>query len=532
MKLIDILRKSHHLRRRLLAAFVALILLGTVFVATTIGMKERRLTIAVRGGVEGIALKAIAQRFSHQHNVAIEIVELPYKELVEAEVRQLSAQHPNEADHPMFDLIMLDDPWLHELLTPPGEEKNASASDQQRKTLRLLKLDTADRHQQPGSSAAQLHLSNYFKPTLTVASLCSDHTSDCGKYYALPIVGNAQLFAYRPSQMQGTSIDKWNSLAAAVKSGNGTRYVARIGPDNSIVTDFMSILWANDPHSFEQDIYPSKSSPHVLLPTSTGAFKQFKEVVGNKHVGSASFDDFDVAAYIEENCNTVGVVWSAWALMMLEEGSGRAHAVPHRCGDKEDDLSFTKVPDDTPELGAWLLAIPYNAPQEDLARQFIAEMNQVMDSDPFPPDDRSPTDDDCTVIMALRLTPPVSESMLRSLLAHVEWNRCADSARSDERVQRERALLQAMQWSMRKARPRPRSSKWRDIERITGDQLQLVINTDEPNYDKIVCDTNEQILSVVKNARNPYELADQQQPQSWFDQWIADMRDRVSGFFS
>jgi spermidine/putrescine-binding protein len=532
----ETIRKRHHLRRRLVAAFVTIVVATTLFVLTTIGMKERRLTIAVRGGVESVALKAIALRYSHEHNVAIEIVELPYEDLLDTEMKQLSVEHPKakDTDYPLFDVIMLDDPWLHGLMTPPPVEQPTQSGTEESAGLRLLQLDVAD-PQQRRSSGVRLDLSGYFEPTLQVASVCSDRLS-CGNYYALPIVGNSQLFAYRPSQLRATALKDWNSLTAAVRSGKskrGVRYVARIGPGNSIVTDFMSILWANDDNSFKEDIYPSAPTPFVDTGKSAAALTQFKKIVGDNRVGSASFDDFDVTAYMEERCDAVGIVWSAWALMIQEEGSGRAHAVPHDCGKGDDDLTFTSVPSGIPELGAWLLAIPYNAPQKRLAREFLKEMNTVLSGDPFTGfKDDHPSDDDCSVIMALRLTPPVTDRMLRSLSDNVEWSACSGHARAYVDPDKMRKLLDAMGRSINHARPRPRSSKWHDIEKITGEHLQRVINGNgHQDFRKEVDQANEDIRNVVKRAPNPYPLLHQTR-QSWFEKWIADVSDRVSGLFS
>src|SRR5215472_15905762 len=77
---------------------------------------EKRLTIAIHQGVEGAALKKVAQRFTNEREIPVEVVEFPYDELYEKEQSQLSNHSGGDKVVPHFDVLMVDDPWLPALL--------------------------------------------------------------------------------------------------------------------------------------------------------------------------------------------------------------------------------------------------------------------------------------------------------------------------------------------------------------------------------------------------------------------------------
>src|SRR5215831_12037732 len=77
------------------------------------------LVVAVNAGVEGDSLKAAARDFGSVQSVDVEIIDLPYANLFEKELLDLSS-HTGA-----YDVIMIDDPWFPRLaqnraLTPLG----------------------------------------------------------------------------------------------------------------------------------------------------------------------------------------------------------------------------------------------------------------------------------------------------------------------------------------------------------------------------------------------------------------------------
>ena len=171
---------------------------------------ERSLTIAVNAGVEGTALKTAAKEWGAAHGVHIEVVELPYANLFEKEQLDLTS-HTGA-----YDVMMLDDPWFPSMVE--------------------------------GGNLATLPRD----PDSDFITTCVDVSRNpyrTGAYFALPYVGNAQLFFYREDLFLKYKLlppKTWNEvLAAAKKIGDGEKmygYVMRAAAGNAVVADFMPLL--------------------------------------------------------------------------------------------------------------------------------------------------------------------------------------------------------------------------------------------------------------------------------------------------
>src|SRR5215510_466949 len=143
-----------------------LTLLLLLAVSCTNQPSRKQLTLAVVSGAEGEALKQAALDYEKQTGVHIEIAQFPYSNLFEKELIDLKARTG------AYDLIMLDDPWFprfaHEQFltefTPLLQRRGQS---------------------QPDSDFVE-----------TSIALCR-HPYQTGPVYALPYVGNSQLFFYR-----------------------------------------------------------------------------------------------------------------------------------------------------------------------------------------------------------------------------------------------------------------------------------------------------------------------------------------------
>ena len=74
------------------------------------GNEPPALTIAINAGVEGNALKAAAAEWGVRNRMRVDIVELPYANLFEKELLDLSSRTG------AYDIIMMDDPWFPRLV--------------------------------------------------------------------------------------------------------------------------------------------------------------------------------------------------------------------------------------------------------------------------------------------------------------------------------------------------------------------------------------------------------------------------------
>src|SRR5580698_7532265 len=156
---------------------------------------EKVLTIAVNAGVEGSALKAAAHEWGELRNTRIEVVELPYANLFEKESLDLQSRTG------AYDVIMLDDPWFPKLAADGGLTPLPHTPD-----------------------------ADFLASTLAV---CRQSET----YYALPYVGNSQLFFYRKDLFDKYKVgvpDRWEKILSDAKTiGAGEKmfgYVMRAAP--------------------------------------------------------------------------------------------------------------------------------------------------------------------------------------------------------------------------------------------------------------------------------------------------------------
>ena len=152
-----------------------LTLLLLLAVSCTSQPSQKQLTVAVISGAEGEALKQAARDYEAQTGTHIEIAEFPYANLFEKELIDLKS-HTGA-----YDLIMLDDPWFPRFanenvlteLTPLLQKRGQSGPD-----------------------------SDFVEASLNVCR----SPFQTGALYALPYVGNSQLFFYRKDLFEKHSL--------------------------------------------------------------------------------------------------------------------------------------------------------------------------------------------------------------------------------------------------------------------------------------------------------------------------------------
>ena len=185
-----------------------LTLLCLYSLACTKQSTRKQLTLAVVSGVEGEALKQAARDYENQDWLHIEIAEFPYSNLFEKELIDLKARTG------AYDLIMLDDPWFprfaHEQvltdLTPLLQKRGQSGPD-----------------------------SDFVETSL---ALCR-HPYQTGPLYALPYVGNSQLFFYRKDLFEKYLMKPpatWDDVLAAAKTIQEKESAGANGCNRSTVT--------------------------------------------------------------------------------------------------------------------------------------------------------------------------------------------------------------------------------------------------------------------------------------------------------
>jgi len=309
--------------RALLIAFI----LGSVACClSSCGKSGPSLVIAVNAGVEGSALKAAAQQWAEQKGIRAEVVELPYANLFEKEMLDLTSKTG------AYDVVMLDDPWFPRL-------------------AEYLEPLTKD----PDSDFVQ-----------TCLDVCR-HPYKTGAYRALPYVGNSQVFFYRGDLFDKYKIgkpDTWaHVLDAAKKIGAGEKmygYVMRAAPGNAVVADFMPLLWA-----FGGDMFNSAMMPTLTTPEALEALRFMIEIGKLAPPGYTGFNADEVAAHLLQSTAVMSINWPAWIAAM--DNPAKSNVV--------GKVEFATMPSaknpGVAELGSWLVAVPAGAKNKQSAFEFI-----------------------------------------------------------------------------------------------------------------------------------------------------------------
>src|SRR6185295_17946057 len=248
--------------------------------------ENKQLTLAVNSGVEGDALKQALLDYEKQTGVHIQIAEFPYANLFEKEMIDLNARTG------AYDLIMLDDPWFPIFaskqflteLTPLLQKRGQNGADS----------DFVD----------------------TSIALCR-HPYQTGSLYALPYVGNSQLFFYRKDLFEKHSLKPpatWDDVLTAAKtiqekeSGSGMYgYVMRAAQGNAAVADFMPIFWA-----FGGEMFDASGKPTVNTPEGIAALEFMVQMGKYSPPGYASFNADEVGAHLLQGTAAMSINWPAW----------------------------------------------------------------------------------------------------------------------------------------------------------------------------------------------------------------------------
>lgn len=404
-------------------AVLLVFLLGIAVLA----LPKERLVIAGRDGGYGVALQIAVDLFMERNpDVEIELLKLPYKGLYEKLVIDLSAGTG------AYDIVMLDDPWATEFMS-----------------LGWLKsLEELGYTPDPDFVSTALAVCRYPYPD--------------GTLYALPHVGNVELFAYRKDLFEKyglTSPPKtWADVleAAAVISANepgvhGVVFRGRKG--NPIVTGFLPILWGFGANIVEDGKVVLNSREAVAALKFFLLLKQYApegvEIWNSSEVKEALLAG-DAAIAIE--------VWPAWVPDLDNPEKSKV------VGKVEIAPAPGLVEKSSPMLGTWLLGISSASRHKELALKFLefvtsAEIQKVL------------------TLKAGHAPTRVSVLTDPEVVAKYRW-------------------FPSQLAALESAVPRPRVLVWSEIEGILGEYLQLAL-IGELSPEKALAEAAEKIAEVV-----------------------------------
>ncbi|HET6979476.1 MAG TPA: ABC transporter substrate-binding protein [Pyrinomonadaceae bacterium] len=411
-------------------------LIFLVLLASCTQQGKKQLTLAVVAGVEGEALKQAAADYEKQTGVHIEIAQFPYSNLFEKELIDLKARSR------AYDLIMMDDPWFprfaHEQvladLTPLLQQLGQSGPDK----------DFVD----------------------TSVALGRDQN----RLYALPYVGNSQLFFYRKDLFEKYALKPpatWDDVLTAAKTiqekentGAGGEkmygYVMRAAQGNAAVADFMPIFWAFGGEMFDANGKPSVNSPQGI------AALQFMIDLGKlSPPGYASFNADDVGAHLLQGTAAMSINWPAWISAFSDQSKSKVIG----------KMEFTTLPgaqkSGQAEIGNWLIAIPRDSNNAQAAAAFLVWATSAEQMK------RS----------ALRGNPPTRRSLFQ-----------------DAELLAKNPAYPAQLRSLESSRPRPRTPYWNEIENAFGIFLSKA-NSGELSPADAMNEANAEIEKILQRAQ-------------------------------
>jgi multiple sugar transport system substrate-binding protein len=419
-----------------------LLTVSTLLVLLFAGCEKRdtrpQLTLAVVSGVEGEALKQAAFDYQAQTGININIAQFPYANLFDKELIDLNARTG------AYDLIMLDDPWFPRF----------AASQFLTDLTPLLQ-----KRGQAGLDADFVE---------TSVALCR-HPYQTGTIYALPYVGNSQLFFYRKDLFAKHGLGEpatWEAVLNAAKiiqeketTADGRKmygYVMRAAQGNAAVADFMPIFWA-----FGGEMFDSSGKPAVNSPAGIAALQFMLELGKYSPPGYASFDANDVAQHLLQGTAPMSINWPAWITSFNDPAKSKVIG----------NMEFTTLPAaqkaGQAEIGNWLIAIPRDSQNAEAALDFLlwATSTEQMK--------RS----------AERGNPPTRKSLFR-----------------DPELVALFPAYPAQLRSLESSRPRPRTPQWNEIENAFGIFLSKA-NSGELSPADAMNQANAEIEKILQRAQ-------------------------------
>jgi multiple sugar transport system substrate-binding protein len=366
---------------------------------------QDRIVVAGRDGVYAEGLGMMVEAYLEANpGVEIELLELPYANLYERAV--ISMREGGGA----YDVVLMDDTWATEFMSQGW---------------------LADLDELGGGADA-----DFIDRTLAV----SRYPYGDGALHAIPMVGNVELFAYRADLFEEAGLEAppadWDAVVAAAEALDGTvehGVVYRGRKANPIVTGFLPILWAHGARLIDENgeaALDGRAAVDALeLYLSLRPYAPEDVVVWNSTEVRDALHGGRAAMSIE--------VWPSWVPSLDDP------EVSEVVGDMEIIAAPGQVEGPAPMIGAWLLAVPADAPNPQGGRDFIDFVTNAENQER----------------LALEVGLPPTRAAVYT----------------DEDVVAQYRWYPAQLEALRNAQPRPRITEWSRVESIMGDYLQLAL---------------------------------------------------------
>lgn len=389
------------------------------------------LTVAGRDGAYGDAMQLAADEYRKLNpDVSFEILKLPGSSLFEKSVIDMKSGVGT------YDIVLIDDPNITQM-------QNAGW---------LADLDAM-------YADAGLTLDSDFIPTL--AKLGRYPYSDEGTLYALPLVGNVELFAYRADLYEKYGLeapDTWDKVLSAAETLAANEpdvfpVLFRGSKGNPIVTGFLPLFWAFGGEVLDAG-RPAMDSPEALA-----ALEFYLELARYAPEGVSMYQSAQVKDAIYSGSGAMAIeVWPGWIKDLDNPAEsavvGKVVVTKHPA----------QVEKSSPMIGVWLAAIPESSNKKDAAFDFLRFLTSAETQ---------------TAMADTAGVPPTRASVheIPDLVEKYAW-------------------YPAQLDGLRNGVARPRTDKWKEIEEALGTYLQLALIGDM-EASAALAEVNAKIADIV-----------------------------------
>jgi multiple sugar transport system substrate-binding protein len=267
------------------------------------------------------------------------------------------------------------------------------------------------------------------------------YPADSGTLYALPHVGNVELFAYRTDLFDEYNLpapDRWDQVLAAAQTlaereEDVTPILFRGSKGNPIVTGFLPILWA-----FGGDVLDAEGDVILDSSESRAALEFFLQLSEYAPEGVANYQSAQVRDALYSGTGAIAIeVWPGW---IANINNPEESAV---VGDMEIRAHPGQVRGSSPMIGIWLAAIPESSENKDAAFDFLTFLT--------------------------------SEEMQRQIARETGVPPTRVSVHHVPELQEMYFWYPAQLDGLQNGVARPRTDQWAEIEAALGDYLQLAL---------------------------------------------------------
>ncbi|HAF70334.1 MAG: ABC-type sugar transport system, periplasmic component [Acetothermia bacterium 64_32] len=372
----------------------------------SLGLAKTKIVIAGRDGGYGQVLELAARLYMADHpDVEIELLKLPYASLYEKLVIDLAEGIG------AYDVVMLDDTWATEFMSQGW----------------LADLEGLGYTPDPDFVDNALAVGRYPYPD--------------GALYALPHVGNVELFAYRRDLFEKYGLPhpprSWLEVLGAAAlieeyepEVSGVVFRGRKG--NPIVTGFLPIFWAFGGRIVED------GQAKVASPAGVAALKFFLALKDYAPEGVEVYDSSEVKDALLAGDVAIAIeVWPGWVPALDDPAQSKV------VGLVDIIPAPGLVEESSPMIGIWLLGVSSASQNKQAALDFIEFTT--------------------------------SAEIQRKLTLELGHPPTRHSVYSDPEVVANYRWFPAQLAAMDSAVPRPRVPVWSEIEGVLGDYLQLAL---------------------------------------------------------